>query len=851
VWEWCADPFKEGDRRRAIRGGTWYLSADHARIGSRGAHEPDAAPDAGTGFRVILVGDLKSSRSADPALPFVVQGGQDVVERSFVTLAEAVQNSSDSDTIEIRGNGPFVTEPIKLPSRRTIRAGQGFRPVITADAVPSISGRPRSLLETRTALVLEGLEFRGDADPKPVLAINSLGAALFVANCRFTCCQRPVQTAPTCQLRNSQFGATNTHAVLWWDGSSAVLDNNIFATDVSAPVHLSRIEKVRQMEITRNVFTAGNGGVVRAGPWSTGIIISPLPRGEQAAGTAPLHLSHNIVSGPGGILRVNFSSDSPADSPPMPAELERWPRERFAWHEEQNLYSTGTPLVLLSQGRMWTPVEPTQPVTTLAEWNQFWGQSDTGSMQGAVRFQGGDAVYSAPYTLGPDDFRLRSDSAGYRAGPGGKDLGPDIDLVGPGAAYERWTKTPEYQKWLQDTEHVRAKTPPPPPGSFVVLGGTGVAEQKFDTLAEAAAKSSEGDTIEIRGNGPFATEYIKLSSRRTIRAGQGFRPVLTTSAIKPLFVTDAPLTLEGLEIQGNDFFLANNKIDSHAIQTVSAPLYVANCRFTKFALRVWGAPICQLRNSQFSTARNYAVVCGQGQSLALDNNILATGYTVPFQLDQMDDAQRISITRNAFTAGTFTAWVPGATIAGIHITLIPRREGQTAGPAQVDVSHNIVSPGGILRCSQVSTPDAVPLEGPELERLLRERIAWHDKQNVYPLGTPLLSLCWTPRGGTTRPLAPKQPLKTLAEWDQFWDQSDSGSTQGAVRFQGGDAVYSAPYTLGPDDFRLRSDSAGYRAGPDGKDLGPDIDLVGPGEAYERWKKTLEYQKWLEETGQKK
>ena len=39
--------------------------------------------------------------------------------------------------------------------------------------------------------------------------------------------------------------------------------------------------------------------------------------------------------------------------------------------------------------------------------------------------------------------------------------------------------------------------------------------------------------------------------------------------------------------------------------------------------------------------------------------------------------------------------------------------------------------------------------------------------------------------------------------------------------------------------------------PDGKDLGADVDLVGPGAAYERWKKTLEYQQWLKDTGQVK
>jgi hypothetical protein len=73
---------------------------------------------------------------------------------------------------------------------------------------------------------------------------------------------------------------------------------------------------------------------------------------------------------------------------------------------------------------------------------------------------------------------------------------------------------------------------------------------------------------------------------------------------------------------------------------------------------------------------------------------------------------------------------------------------------------------------------------------------------------------------------------------------------GIIRYQGGNLharALQTPEQLTPDDFRLRPDSAGYRAGPDGKDLGADIDLVGPGEAYERWKQTPEYHQWQKET----
>ena len=45
--------------------------------------------------------------------------------------------------------------------------------------------------------------------------------------------------------------------------------------------------------------------------------------------------------------------------------------------------------------------------------------------------------------------------------------------------------------------------------------------------------------------------------------------------------------------------------------------------------------------------------------------------------------------------------------------------------------------------------------------------------------------------------------------------------------------------------------AGRGIGSDGKDPGADMDLVGPGPAYERWKQTPDYQVWLEVTGQTK
>src|SRR5262249_24356462 len=158
-------------------------------------------------------------------------------------------------------------------------------------------------------------------------------------------------------------------------------------------------------------------------------------------------------------------------------------------------------------------VQATQGPKSLAEWSRFWGTEGADLLEGRVRYQGGELVgklEATPEKLTPDDVRLRPDSPGYRAGKDGKDLGADVDLVGPGPAYERWKKTPEYQQWLKDTGQLRAEVPKAEAQPFVVINAKTIEVRKFDTLAEAVQGASDGDTIEIRGNGPFVTKPIRI-----------------------------------------------------------------------------------------------------------------------------------------------------------------------------------------------------------------------------------------------------------------------------------------------------------------------------------------------------
>jgi hypothetical protein len=125
-----------------------------------------------------------------------------------------------------------------------------------------------------------------------------------------------------------------------------------------------------------------------------------------------------------------------------------------AWRGERNVYEVNRPFLRLQQANPWRNLPPAKLPAGLAGWKKLWGETEEGSVEGHVRYQGEGLLVNvdiAAEKLTPEDFRLRADSAGSRAGSDGADLGADIDLVGPGPAYETWKKTPAYQEWLKET----------------------------------------------------------------------------------------------------------------------------------------------------------------------------------------------------------------------------------------------------------------------------------------------------------------------------------------------------------------------------------------------------------------
>jgi hypothetical protein len=174
-------------------------------------------------------------------------------------------------------------------------------------------------------------------------------------------------------------------------------------------------------------------------------------------------------------------------------------------------------------------------------------------------------------------------------------------------------------------------------------------------------------------------------------------------------------------------------------------------------------------------------------------------------------------------------------------------ENLPAPPFRVSASADIFHPGcglGFYQNFPLYAPGALP--SAEAEALLRKIVDWQGQRNVFAQPGNFISL-----GAMREALEPTRVRSTLDDFRQFWGPTDADSLQGPLFYQGANVATkaaTAPDELTPSDFRLRFGSAGFNAGADGRDHGSDVDIVGPGAAYERWKAYSAHREWLQATG---
>src|SRR5262245_20336761 len=262
----------------------------------------------------------------------------------------------------------------------------------------------------------------------------------------------------------------------------------------------------------------------------------------------------------------------------------------------------------------------------------------------------------------------------------------------------------------------------------------------------------------------------------------------------------------------------------------------------------WKAPHLRVQNSQFLIDRNIGIIFnGNSHDDLRVDNCLVTGGIV-LQLNHGEPVKS-QISRSA---------VMGA----LELVLMKRVEppiGERGSkPYQVESLSNIFETPTVFRKSAFFSESDRLLTASEAQHILTQMVAWREKDNLYAFDErDLLELrTQSATSGAYVQPAPTVPLKTPKDLQRFWGAQEIDSRRGLVRFQGEDQIAAlrgrTPELLTPHACRLRPASAGSHAGPAGKDMGPHSDLVGPGPAYERWKKkTPDYQQWLRDTGQLK
>jgi WD40 repeat protein len=765
---------------------------------------------------------------ADTGGPFAVLRRGSQAGGQFPTLAAAVAGAGSGDTIEVRGDGPFLCDPIEAGTKDlVIRAGSGFRPRLqftSAEKAPN-----RFCLQSNGRLVLEGLELFHRVTPPDNGDVNIVfgGVSLHMAHCRSVLdgggshaqCNGSLVRLHHCEFRSGpgawqalRFGVPGLKAVV--EGCAFIAPS---APEPPAAFLLRYPEPTeRSLEVRHNTFL------------NVPLLELAVSRKVVAAaagrkGTA-LRLSDNLLA-----TReiIDYRAYSGATRfLPSGEGLPLVPR-LYDWKEERNAYANGTAfLVGRDDGK---PSAVGSDIKTLKDWSRWWGVPESSSVQGDIRFVGPSPTEQDLDRMSPDQLRLAPGSVGKNADPSGRDLGADVDALGPGPAYEAWKKTADYQQWLKDCGAAVAQvaTPPVPPGAsgpsavsatplpppdkgkpFVLVRKAG-GQQAFRTFHGALAERQPGDAIEVHGNGPFPVPAAELDGRGLVlRAAPGYRPVFVARADgevprRWLLVPGGEMLIEGCDFH-SDVAFPGAFLGYGAPPQPMAPCTLRNCRFwvngSENVLACSG-PHLLVENCLFVCApRNKLFWVGPQVRLELTNNLVWLNRTLA--IDAVYCNQPLRLTNNTFVGGPDS------------FLLLPPQAEAPAQPVTVIAEGNVFPDCGLLMGQNGRMPS---------EKVTRAQVSWQGRNNVYVRS----------RAAYVAFAEEKREVKSLNEWNQFWGHAEPGS----VEFpQAEMAMQFNALRLLPSDAALRAvrqaaEPLLQRLGAAGRTAGPDWDLVGPGDAY--------------------
>lgn len=431
--------------------------------------------------------------------------GKVIAEHRFANEALAVL--AGDETLEVHGNGPFkLGKIVRNNLALRIRAGRGYRPRFLVDFdVPS--NRTYWLQLENSPLEIEGCDFVGKVGHDFSFFVGHSEEWSF-KSCRLI---QPWGLQGTLIAFNGKnllirdsLLASNQSNVWIGAGGRARFENNLVVGSSSA-FALTRDSQ----SILFNSNTLFN--VAR--------VMDSWP-GREPNGAAKVVFRNNRVLLPGHIFAIWG-----------PGTISRL----------FDLRGSGNLLIKSEQNDLWISeksVSVDAPPKTIDGWNAYWNQPGFFRADKPARFTW-DFYSIAEDQEALQQFR-REVVFARRRHPKLPNVGPDIDRLGSGAAYDVVLKERNKTETLLRPAELEG-------GPFVIVSG-GEAQAGFSSLAQAVEKSRADNVIEIRSDGPFPViEAQSPPHHLTLRPGRGYHPKL-----EGLKLSEGDWTIEGLHVEGKN-----------------------------------------------------------------------------------------------------------------------------------------------------------------------------------------------------------------------------------------------------------------------------------------------------------
>ncbi len=353
-------------------------------------------------------------KSPPPGISIV---GQD---RTFADLAEAVAASTDQDTIDVNGPGPFPSSPIRIVGKRlTIRAVAPTLPIFEPDAR---LGRPKQpLLSSDSDLQLEGIEIHWDVDG-PLgwteaeqfgrAAIASTGGRLVARNCRIVAGRAGIAIASRGDLRveHSAFVVGDLGFCAHWRPTGGSFHAEHCQFEGRVAVSVSTVAEM--LAAPAAVIRLDRNTIATEKAINLQIDLGPRQ---------PLRIESrgNLFNAPQLVVLFALRPIGKLDSP-KPDDRGVFLRSFVEWVDESNLYRRGSSFLAASAVKQAGKTVPAG-IDELSDWLQLWKLTATRSIQGTPRFADRAATNAALRLLAVDDATGELPEAGAnveRLGPG-------------------------------------------------------------------------------------------------------------------------------------------------------------------------------------------------------------------------------------------------------------------------------------------------------------------------------------------------------------------------------------------------------------------------------------------------